>query len=49
MLSHFFNQSHTLDTFQERKNTDAGKFKKKVIKVFIQTEFDDSSGTGQFP
>ena len=45
LLLHFLIQHLSLDTFHEQKNTDAEKLKNEVIKVFTQTDFDNSSDT----
>ena len=50
LLLHFLRQDHSLNKFNDHKNTDAHNFYlKKVINVFTQTEFDTSSGTDVSP
>ena len=44
-LLHFINQGHSLNTFNDQKDTDAGKILKEVIIVFTQSEFNISSKT----
>ena len=48
LLLHLLHQNHLLDTIHGEYKIDAEKFKKKVIIVFTQIDFNNSSENGVF-